>query len=148
MWSHSVKPVWLMCATLKTKQAPSSAKPSQSSPDSVSMQVASPNNGGMQLFAVRVHLNVLAVMQFHCCLPRVLQNCLSVTVVLSTDKKCPYNMEFIECTSSCVDSCSTPQASQTCDSHCHDGCSCPAGIHAHFTISCMYVPCTDIEHDK
>lgn len=50
----SVKPVWLICATLKTTLTLSSAKPSQSSPESVSMQVASPNNGGMPLFAVRV----------------------------------------------------------------------------------------------
>nr|XP_061820601.1 mucin-2-like [Nerophis lumbriciformis] len=42
-------------------------------------------------------------------------------------RKCPSNMEFLECSSLCPDSCSNPEASRTCDTHCHDGCSCPHG---------------------
>jgi len=59
MWSPLVKPVWQICATQKTTLTSSSAKPSQNSPESVLMQVAGLNNGGMKLFAVRVsHLKM------------------------------------------------------------------------------------------
>ncbi|CAF95952.1 unnamed protein product, partial [Tetraodon nigroviridis] len=42
--------------------------------------------------------------------------------------QCPYNMQYLECSSSCQDSCTNPSASQTCDLHCHDGCSCPKAL--------------------
>nr|XP_034374891.1 mucin-5B-like [Arvicanthis niloticus] len=40
---------------------------------------------------------------------------------------CPFNMEYQECSSPCVDTCSNPQRSQLCEDHCMDGCFCPPG---------------------
>lgn len=67
----------MTCASVTTTLTPSSAEPFQSSPDSVSMQAASPNDGGMKPFAVSNYLNVLALklrtyLQHH--LPQVLQS--------------------------------------------------------------------------
>lgn len=53
-WNPLVKPVWWTRATLQTTLLLSSAKHFQSSPDSASMQVANPKNGGTIHFAVRV----------------------------------------------------------------------------------------------
>uniref|UniRef100_A0A3P8VM97 VWFD domain-containing protein n=1 Tax=Cynoglossus semilaevis TaxID=244447 RepID=A0A3P8VM97_CYNSE len=41
--------------------------------------------------------------------------------------ECPSNLVYLDCSSACPDSCTTPQASLTCDNHCHDACGCPAG---------------------
>ncbi|XP_010164955.1 mucin-5B, partial [Antrostomus carolinensis] len=42
-------------------------------------------------------------------------------------KKCPYNMQYQECSSPCADTCSNPERSQFCEEHCTDGCFCPPG---------------------
>ncbi|XP_071617663.1 mucin-2-like isoform X1 [Heliangelus exortis] len=42
-------------------------------------------------------------------------------------KKCPYNMEYQECSSPCADTCTNPERSQFCEEHCMDGCFCPPG---------------------
>ncbi|XP_064168475.1 mucin-5AC-like isoform X2 [Anguilla rostrata] len=42
-------------------------------------------------------------------------------------KSCPFNMEYQECGTPCIDTCSNPQRSQMCDQHCTDGCFCPPG---------------------
>ncbi|KAM8939211.1 mucin-5B-like [Pelodytes ibericus] len=42
-------------------------------------------------------------------------------------KICPKSMEYFECVSPCVDSCSNPAASKLCNEHCTEGCSCPPG---------------------
>ncbi|XP_068597313.1 mucin-2-like, partial [Brachionichthys hirsutus] len=43
------------------------------------------------------------------------------------EKTCPQNMLYLECSTSCPDSCTNPRASKTCDTLCHGGCSCPTG---------------------
>ncbi|KAK2917756.1 hypothetical protein Q8A73_004502 [Channa argus] len=42
-------------------------------------------------------------------------------------KTCPFNMEFKECGSPCIDTCSNPKRSHVCEDHCIDGCFCPSG---------------------
>uniref|UniRef100_A0A0G2K1Y4 Mucin 5AC, oligomeric mucus/gel-forming n=2 Tax=Rattus norvegicus TaxID=10116 RepID=A0A0G2K1Y4_RAT len=41
---------------------------------------------------------------------------------------CLLNMEYQECGSPCVDTCSNPQHSQVCEDHCVAGCFCPEGM--------------------
>ncbi|XP_055010802.1 mucin-5AC-like [Boleophthalmus pectinirostris] len=42
-------------------------------------------------------------------------------------KTCPLKMEYRECSSAVMDTCSNPEASSTSDEHCMDGCFCPEG---------------------
>ncbi|XP_072321728.1 mucin-2-like [Eucyclogobius newberryi] len=42
-------------------------------------------------------------------------------------RTCPLNMEFRECSSAVMDTCSHPDASSTSDEYCMDGCFCPNG---------------------
>ncbi|XP_037109275.1 mucin-5AC-like [Syngnathus acus] len=46
---------------------------------------------------------------------------------LCAKKTCPFNMDYKECGSPCMDTCSDPQRSQVCEEHCVDGCFCPPG---------------------
>lgn len=57
-------PAWMISARPKTTQTPSSAKQSQSSPDSVSTQVATLNNGGIKPFAVSFGCEIQACLQY------------------------------------------------------------------------------------
>ncbi|XP_036068236.1 mucin-2-like isoform X2 [Oryzias melastigma] len=43
------------------------------------------------------------------------------------DKKCPYNMEFKESGSPCMDTCTHQETSSMCEEHRIDGCFCPPG---------------------
>lgn len=53
MWNRLPRRAWQTCVTQKrTPQSPSCAKPSQSSPDSASMQVEAPSLGGTKPSAV------------------------------------------------------------------------------------------------
>ncbi|XP_027716004.1 mucin-5AC-like [Vombatus ursinus] len=42
-------------------------------------------------------------------------------------KTCHLNMQYHECGSPCVDTCSNPEQSAVCEEHCMDGCFCPPG---------------------
>ncbi|MEE6498620.1 hypothetical protein FKM82_003189 [Ascaphus truei] len=43
------------------------------------------------------------------------------------ERSCPMNMEFKECGSPCIDTCSNPERELVCEEHCVDGCFCPPG---------------------
>uniref|UniRef100_A0A8C1GCX6 VWFD domain-containing protein n=1 Tax=Cyprinus carpio TaxID=7962 RepID=A0A8C1GCX6_CYPCA len=42
-------------------------------------------------------------------------------------KKCPLNLQYMECGSPCKNTCSDPTTSLLCKEHCVDGCFCPKG---------------------
>ncbi|XP_073514027.1 mucin-2-like [Phyllobates terribilis] len=42
-------------------------------------------------------------------------------------KSCPFDMNYNECDSPCMNTCSDPERQFVCDEHCVEGCSCPRG---------------------
>ncbi|KAJ8344255.1 hypothetical protein SKAU_G00315840 [Synaphobranchus kaupii] len=54
-------------------------------------------------------------------------------------KSCPFNMEYQECGTPCIDTCTNPERSQLCEEHCTDGCFCPPDQVTVFKPSTFYV---------
>lgn len=64
-----------------------------------------------------------------------------------TAKKCPFNMQYSECGTSCPETCSHPQKSQACATLCVDGCFCPAGkfFRFHLLHPASFKSCVEVQ---